>query len=191
MKRRQKNGGEDNLDNNVAGNKPRRTAKKRNKKEELSESQPKSTVASTRRYKLYDATDDAKIREYFTMSCDICNEPFETFRTAQKHYRAVHKSPGYIICCGKRFKRRGSAMDHISYHLNPDLFRCEPCGKRFSDKNALKLHIENHEPMSSRAHKCDLCPSSFTKGTTLMAHKRQKHSRDEDKTFHCDKCDKK
>ncbi|KAJ6641728.1 1,5-anhydro-D-fructose reductase [Pseudolycoriella hygida] len=152
--------------------------------EELDDDKP------TIRCKKNTANEDAKIREFFSMVCEICSDQFETFLKAKHHYRTIHNTTGYLTCCGKKFLRRGRVLDHIHRHLNPDAYRCDPCGKRFSDKFALKNHIENHEPFDSRAYKCGLCSSSFTKASKLAQHERLRHCSEEDKKFHCDKCNK-
>lgn len=159
--------------------------------DDLDES-PQSTHQQTiTRCKKDTAKEDAQIREFFNMECEICSDRFETFVKAKNHYRIVHNTAGYLTCCGKKFLRRGRVLDHIHRHLNPDAYRCDPCGKRFSDKFALKNHIENHEPFNSRAYKCNLCSSSFTKPSKLAQHERLRHCSEEDKKFRCDKCNKK
>ncbi|KAJ6641732.1 Transcription factor grauzone, partial [Pseudolycoriella hygida] len=127
-------------------------------------------------HKINDVDFDYQVREYFHMKCDICGDPFETYRSAQKHYRAAHKIEGYLICCGQKFHRRGRVLNHIKYHLNPDEFSCDQCSRKFANKKALALHIENHVPLNSRAFKCDLCPKSFPRETTLIRHKDFVHS---------------
>lgn len=159
--------------------------------DELDGSISDTNAQTTGRCKKDTAKEDAQIREFFSMVCEICSDKFETFIKAKNHYRLVHNTVGYLSCCGKKFNRRGRVLDHIYRHLNPDAYRCDPCGKRFADKFALKNHIENHEPFTSRAHKCGLCSSSFTKASKLAQHERLRHCSEEDKKFHCDKCNKK
>lgn len=136
------------------------------------------------------AANDVKIREFFSMTCDLCSDQFETFAKAKKHYRIVHQVPGYLTCCNRRFHRRGTALNHIFYHSNPDAFRCDLCDKRFADKGALKYHIENHQQLEQRAYKCDLCPSSFTRLFKLTIHKRSQHCPEEVEKLPCDSCNK-
>lgn len=155
------------------------------------ESHKRPNPQSISRCKRDTSKEDAQIQEFFSMVCEICSDKFETFTKAKTHYRLVHNTSGYLTCCGKKFLRRGRVLDHIYRHLNPDAYRCDPCGKRFADKFALKNHIENHEPLNSRAFKCSLCTSSFTKASKLGQHERLRHCSEEDKKFHCEKCNKK
>ena len=57
------------------------------------------------------------------MSCEICDTIFESFLSAKKHYRTKHSRSGFLVCCGKRFFRRGRLLDHINRHLNPIAFK--------------------------------------------------------------------
>lgn len=157
----------------------------------MDESRNNSSTELNSRYKKDRAIQDVQIREYFNMKCDICNDiEFTTFAETRQHYRNVHKISGYLKCCSRRFHRRYTLLNHIHYHLNPDAYRCDPCGRRFHDKNALKSHIDNHAPIDSRAHKCDLCTKSFTKAATLRVHVRIQHSSEKGESFPCDKCNK-
>lgn len=69
------------------------------------------------------AKEDALIREYFNMTCEICSYEFESFLDARHHYRRVHDKAGYLPCCNKRLFNRSSVLDHIKVHLDPDTFR--------------------------------------------------------------------
>lgn len=67
--------------------------------------------------------ENQQIREYFKMNCDVCGDYFETFQDIKNHFREKHQSVGYLACCGKRLKRRRALLEHISRHVNPDLFK--------------------------------------------------------------------
>lgn len=136
-----------------------------------------------------------KLRAFFEMKCEICSEPFEKFAGCIQHYRTAHNMAGYLKCCDRKFHRRSTALSHISFHSNPDAYRCDVCNKRFPIKRSLKYHIEtNHQPADPNSKfDCDLCTRSYTNENGLTYHKRMKHSPEEDKKFHCtaNKCGKK
>lgn len=135
--------------------------------------------------------EDAQIREFFTMKCELCSDvEFETLLRATQHYRKVHKVRGYLKCCGSKCFRRCQILEHIRYHTDPDGFRCKQCGKICKNKYSLKRHISHHAPLSSRVHKCSLCPSSFALRGLLNSHIKQNHSAKNGETFPCDKCGK-
>lgn len=62
---------------------------------------------------------DAQIREYFQMNCDLCQITLNSFVDAQSHYRINHGQSGYLICCGQKFNRRRSIIEHLRHHINP------------------------------------------------------------------------
>lgn len=87
---------------------------------------------------------DAQIRELFTMKCEICYEVrFDSLVEVKKHYRNVHKSKGYLVCCGEKFWPRSRILDHVRYHSNPDAL--------------LKIEEENAQIREIFTMKCDIC----------------------------------
>lgn len=135
---------------------------------------------------------DAKIYEWFTMKCDICNDvTFTTLLDMRRHYRIVHKVRGYLTCCNKKYNRRHGMVAHMRSHINPDAYHCEQCDRSFSTKQSLKNHIAHHVPLDSRAFKCNLCSSSFSREAILKVHVRNKHTSKNGQKFPCDKCNKK
>lgn len=137
--------------------------------------------------------EDVQIRENFPMKCNICDDkdvPFTTLLEMRRHYREVHKTRGYLVCCGKKFSTRYHIMEHVLRHVNPKAYQCNQCARVCSSKFALKSHIDAvHGPRDSRTYKCSLCPSSFVKAGVLKRHVLNKHS-ESGKQFPCDECGK-
>lgn len=69
------------------------------------------------------AKEEALIKEYYKMVCEICSYTFKTFLDVRHHYRRVHSRAGYLTCCNKRIFNRSTVLDHIKVHLDPDTFR--------------------------------------------------------------------
>lgn len=138
------------------------------------------------------AQQDAQIRDFFTMKCEICtdNITFETLRNAKDHYRSVHNKSGYLMCCGNKFHSRYRALDHIRFHINPDAYRCVQCDKSFKERQALKTHMDNHERLHLREHECSICGNSFLKAVSLKIHMQNVHSSPTGEMFPCEKCSK-
>lgn len=68
--------------------------------------------------------DDERIRDFFDLKCELCANRSSTFRDVKQHYRVEHgKERGFVTCCKRKFFRRGTLLDHLSWHLNPDDFR--------------------------------------------------------------------
>lgn len=145
-------------------------------------------VASHR--KLEEDKLEALIPKFFKMKCEICSDDvvFDTMKTVREHYRQLHKTKGFLICCGNKFDlRRHKILDHIRYHVNPNAHRCEQCGKSLKNRQALKLHKKKHLPSHLGDYKCGLCPKIYTNKSSLRSHIKQKHNSDK---FPCDQCDR-
>lgn len=57
------------------------------------------------------------------MLCEICQHPFESLTAANHHYRNTHNQRAIVVkCCQKRIDLY-DMLEHIQYHLNPDIFR--------------------------------------------------------------------
>ncbi|XP_037044367.1 transcription factor grauzone-like [Bradysia coprophila] len=131
---------------------------------------------------------DAEIRKFFTMKCEICSDvEFDTLKKGRKHYRQVHQTKGYLICCGNKYRKRALILDHIQYHGNPDAHRCDQCGKSYRNRQILSAHMKCHE--RSHAYKCSLCPKTYISSSMLNYHVREKHSTDTSDKFPCERCD--
>ncbi|KAJ6626763.1 Transcription factor grauzone, partial [Pseudolycoriella hygida] len=144
--------------------------------DELDDRSPCSDLQGVGRVRLTLREKNAKIREFFSMNCQVCSEPFDNLSEAKKHYRTCHNTAGYVNCCGRKFHRISEAINHIFYHLNPDAYRCDICGKRLTDKRTLNSHMKSHEPDSSFTFECDSCHKSFRRESRLLAHKQYVHS---------------
>lgn len=74
--------------------------------------------------KHYNKDNDKKIRDFFELQCELCGIKSITFRDVKEHYRIEHNQDrGYVSCCKRKFFRRGTLLDHLSWHLNPNDFR--------------------------------------------------------------------
>lgn len=57
----------------------------------------------------------------FDMACDQCDNMFESFQDAKRHYLTVHNdSRGYIKCCNIKLRNLLSIDEHINMHQNPE-----------------------------------------------------------------------
>lgn len=62
---------------------------------------------------------DDLIRRYIPLFCGECGVTYDTFVEARKHHRLAHDQRGYLECCGKRFVKKGLAVQHCMWHENP------------------------------------------------------------------------
>lgn len=69
------------------------------------------------------------------MKCELCpNQQFESFEFAIEHYENEHNTKGYIDCCGSKYISRRKLVEHNRTHLNPNIFRCNICFKRYGSQ---------------------------------------------------------
>lgn len=74
--------------------------------------------------KLDDDTIAAVITKHFSSNCDLCPAQLHSLDQAIRHYRDDHQMlDGYLVCCDKKWKRQLPLVDHVRWHLNPNVFR--------------------------------------------------------------------
>lgn len=60
----------------------------------------------------------------FDTTCDFCHLDLKTLGKAIEHYRDVHDfDEGYVKCCGLKIKRKALVLDHIRWHIKPEIFK--------------------------------------------------------------------
>lgn len=60
----------------------------------------------------------------FDNTCDICHIKLENLKSASSHYLIEHKTrKGYLKCCDARFRTQSLIIDHINWHINPEIFK--------------------------------------------------------------------
>lgn len=100
------------------------------------------------------------------MKCDSCdNVTFETFGAGSKHYRDVHDKKFVLMCCGRHFDNRESALRHVGTHKK-------------LQKSDLTIDEQNDLFRQYFTMKCDIC-SNVQYDTFLQAkhHYRAVHKR--------------
>lgn len=92
------------------------------------------------------------------------------------------------ICpyCGKSFSRKAGLDLHIRIHQNDKPYQCEFCLKKFSDSSSLRSHRRIHT--DERPYKCDQCEKKFKNSNNLKSHKISAH--ETEKKFSCHICGK-
>lgn len=117
--------------------------------------------------------DEFIAKEYGQIKCDICEVPLKTFGETFGHYRDVHNSKNYVLCCGKKFYTPAYLVDHLHLHSNPEYFKCKECGKILNTRNNFKIHMKRmHRPDNVEyEHKCEDCGKTFPANFMLRTHK--------------------
>lgn len=129
---------------------------------------------------------DSFIAEYFKLTCDLCQNPLQTFAELQSHFDEIHEIRGYVMCCGNKYISRSLLVDHVSCHLNPEYFKCPHCPEIPTLRKDYKAHMKSHD---EELHSCDVCKKRFQNKYFLQTHKRI-HVPEEERKFLCTVCDK-
>jgi hypothetical protein len=119
-----------NIDDTKALSKEKKPAKR------LKKDQPiKPTFINTKSREIIEKcreTLESSIKEYCKMECVQCaNVSFSKWLELKKHYRDEHQIPGYVFCCNKKFERQVKLLEHIAWHMNPEVFRYILIGNKF------------------------------------------------------------
>ncbi|XP_053685076.1 zinc finger protein 808-like [Sabethes cyaneus] len=135
-------------------------------------------------------TIDDKILQHYKLTCDICDESVDDFRSLRVHFESVHNEEPYLVCCEKKLYKKYRMIQHLQLHLDPNAFQCHICGKNYNSKKILREHVkEIHlEPKPAKIVeklKCKTCEKEFYSEGALRTHQQKAHS-----TTSCPKCSK-
>ncbi|GBN69040.1 Zinc finger protein 728 [Araneus ventricosus] len=132
--------------------------------------------------------------------CDQCSKKF-LFKSKLREHCVVHRTEKPFKCdhCDYASKRENNLIEHIMRCHGSQLdayfskkvnmtskrgLKCKNCTRIFTNKLALRIHMENHD--GPNPHKCNQCPKKFSFERSLRKH-YVVHS--EEKPFKCDFCD--
>jgi len=103
--------------------------------------------------------------------CSLCSREFKSLSLLQGHKRSVHER---VPCseCGKLVGVRNVKRHMESAHTPDDQkkFRCEICGKGFSERRGFSDHMNVHT--GEKPYKCKFCSSCFANYGNLAEHER-------------------
>lgn len=106
------------------------------------------------------------------LTCSVCNKVFESSHILEAHER-THKSPKYKCDeCGKGFSQLRNFKYHVSVHKGTKEFaaKCPECDKLFNDKGYLSSHLKIHR--NKKEYACPHCPKSFNQRVAFNMHAR-------------------
>ncbi|KAJ4439443.1 hypothetical protein ANN_07567, partial [Periplaneta americana] len=90
-----------------------------------------------------------------------------------------------IVCpeCGKLFSQKHQLVLHMTTHSGEKPYDCTECGKKFARRRQLTVHMFTHT--GEKPFLCPICGESFGRSDTLTKHMR---SHTGEKPFHCAVC---
>ena len=127
-------------------------------------------------------------KQSFTCNAGIqeCSEIYHTARNFVKHMKEVHKmKPWYCEPCDKRFMERQNLQFHVMGHGDKKNFACDICNKSFANPRQLYTHRALH---LGKRYLCQECGFRARSSANLRGHVKQKH---EAKQHCCKICEKK
>ncbi|CAH2050598.1 unnamed protein product, partial [Iphiclides podalirius] len=130
---------------------------------------------------------DKQISLFYKMECCICHGKGFDFRSLMRHYKERHGVPGYVTCCDKKFHYfyPKKIIEHMAYHLQPNIFMCPSCHYNFQTSQELVDH-ESNGGRSEGKIACPRCteryPTYRELGQHILLHRTDKSE--------CDYCGK-
>ncbi|XP_065086603.1 transcription factor grauzone-like [Ochlerotatus camptorhynchus] len=126
--------------------------------------------------------------KHFRMICDLCGAKAASFKLLRTHFWQEHqRRDGYVVCCNKKLSKRYTILDHINFHANPDVFRCEVCGKKYKNKDTLNAHKAVHEGKDC-FKVCDVCGREYKSKEGFQQHMNEQHMGIKVERFQCHIC---
>lgn len=128
----------------------------------------------------------AKHSDFRRFLCPKCGKSFHTSSGLRQHLLS-HIDVNQFKCgfCNKTYKSRQSLKEHfrVAHSSNRKLFVCVTCGKRFTAKSTLMMHIKSHKGL--KEFPCPDCPKSYTRASYLQAHRLIHLGQEKPRPFVC------
>lgn len=136
---------------------------------------------------------DEMIQSFMDINCADCSKKgFSNLAALRVHATKIHKRKVYRIRCGicnNVYAGRSKLYQHILFHKNPEMFKCEICDKSYPSKHNLKLHQTTHSHPDSYQFECPICGQRFAVQSKMKIH-ITRHAPESERKYPCNQCEK-
>ncbi|XP_034934486.1 zinc finger protein 568-like [Chelonus insularis] len=117
--------------------------------------------------------DEHIAKEEGDFQCEVCNRIFSNLRLFRIHKRVHYPQNKSWPCetCGKRYSSKNLLDEHVNNHIGIRPYICETCGKDFASKYTFKAHVKTHE-VRPRPFECLQCNKTFLSQQNLNQHEK-------------------
>ncbi|XP_052757204.1 zinc finger protein 79-like isoform X9 [Galleria mellonella] len=124
---------------------------------------------------------------YRNFFCEQCGAEFVTSSGLTGHLKGHIAGPFPCSDCNKVFNTYTARLEHCKrIHTKTKTNLCKYCQARFIDYYQKRKHIKEVHGIDSNEYKCSFCSKVFLVNSTLRAHERQVHLKNQN--FTCDIC---
>lgn len=113
------------------------------------------------------------LKEVHGLSRYKCGTCSETFDTEPEYNSHLRIHPLECTQCGKMFSRKPNLRLHLRRHLVIKPYMCNQCPKSFVTRQKLDEHVNGHS--GNKPLKCSLCDSTFSRYSNLIQHRNMRH----------------
>ncbi|KAM8710546.1 hypothetical protein ACLKA7_017205 [Drosophila subpalustris] len=130
-------------------------------------------------------------KEHKSHICEFCGKVFDTMSQLRNH-RFTHKDKSELpyACedagCGRRFSSKQLLKVHMMRHAGIKNYRCTYCGVQKTTRTELKIHLNYHT--LERTYSCRFCSKVCYSSSNLNKHMRTIHERA--RNYACSYCER-
>lgn len=110
-------------------------------------------------------------RQHYGAELPESYKKLERLLECEQKYRESMKRKSFICeYCGREFSKKLNLQLHVRRHTGERPYGCQLCGKAFYTNQQLAIHVRRHT--GERPYACGICPKTFTGPTALYVHRK-------------------